>query len=216
MAGKRQKMPKEEAHQIFRRAFKKGDIALTEGNPHSGWGKSMARQLYEQGYLKPTRGNESFEINSYGKYLKDRYNTIKRLLNQPLKTEFGYYQEHLQPFLDFVEGKVIPVDKQLVYPHPVYFTPRPFTYLDFWRIPDLGNLYLQTTAVIFKSDIRSLTIKGVQSLEPFKMPRENKAYWLKVVWGPNDEKINTYFTHYIDEGQIGNIDELKKIFEALP
>ncbi len=172
---RRKKLDKNLALSIFLQAFDRAKIKRENTDLKT----PKAYEILAQKVIE-ANGLDQDDFSNYSNYIKDRFNTIKKLVNNQAKNTISFYTFQFDPIEQYADGTAPFVTEKEILAE-VLFTQKTYRFLDFWRMPKTAQL-LKTRDGIFidTSDSEMISISNVIDIQPFSMPRDKNPCWLQV------------------------------------
>lgn len=179
---RRKKLDKNLALNTFLQAFDKAGIERENTDlktPKSY--EILAREVLKM------NGHDTAEYPNFDNYIKDRFNTLKRLVANPSKNTITFYTYQYDPIEAYADGTALhQVAEESI--AKVLFSEKPYAYFNFWRMPQPASLVkVKNQLRLQTEDSTMVSIDRVTDLQSYAMPRDNRQYWLKVTYQNNTE-----------------------------
>ncbi len=192
MKNRRKKLDKNLVISLFLEAFDKAGIerentTLKTPKPY----KILAQKIIVENDLDPV------EFSNYDRYIKDRFNTAKRLLKDHSKSNISFNSLQFDPLKAYAYGTAAakPLGK-------VLFRMKPYGYFNFWRMPKQATILLKSQRLVLqKTDGHEISLGVALAMSSYIMPRDKKAYWIKLSLQNGDSGNQIFLTPLLINNQ---------------
>ncbi|MEQ9301259.1 MAG: hypothetical protein RIF33_21965 [Cyclobacteriaceae bacterium] len=210
LSSKRAHIQRQEAYDLFVRAFAIAKIPYEEEydqygrkliKPQTKWYDKLSIEIEN---LFPEIEN----FPNYPKYLKDRYNDIKRALYSKDDQRFGYDVQLMQPLWSYARQQLDKAEKR-VFHRTVLLARKKYPWFNIWRMPDPGQLTRFRHGLLFEGKVQTITLSLPLSSYVVKMPPLS-GDWLAVTNGSQ-----TYYMAISDgRSRLALIDPLRSFLSS--
>lgn len=184
---RRKKLDKNLALSTFLQAFDRAKIKRENTDLKT----PKAYELLAQKVIESNGLNQA-DYPNYNNYIKDRFNTIKKLVNNPVKNTISFYTFQFDPIQLYANGTApFMAEKETL--AEVLYTKNAYRFLDFWRMPKPARLLKTRDGVFIDTpDYGMISIGNIIDITPFLMPRDKNPYWLQISYEEGGQAKTVY------------------------
>ncbi|GAB5526388.1 MAG: hypothetical protein Roseis2KO_42600 [Roseivirga sp.] len=197
---RRKKLDKNLALSTFLQAFDRAKIKRKNTDLKT----PKAYELLAQKVMESNGLNQA-DYPNYSNYIKDRFNTIKKLVNNPAKNAISFYTLQFDPIQLYANGTA-PFMREKEMLAEVLYTKKTYHFLDFWRMPKPAQLLKTRDGVFIDTpDSGMISIGNIVGIDSFSMPRDKNPCWLQISYKEGEQAKTVYLMPALTNGQPDSI-----------